>query len=73
MHNEQGDTMGIENAYLLMDYCPIDGKKLETVVPPVDPDDNIKRCIDHPLVLFPSNNVDGEQVMVFDPNRPARA
>jgi hypothetical protein len=53
-------------AYEQMNYCPIDGKQLTTV-------NGIKQCVDHPLVLFPSYvNDHGEQVMVFDPNRPGR-
>jgi hypothetical protein len=64
-----GDMMNNE-AYQMFMYCPMDGKKL---VMGVDfTNQEVMVCPDHPGTLYPSANVYGEQVMVFDPHQSAR-
>lgn len=57
------------NAYQQCNFCPECGRKLELVSTPID---DIKQCKDHPLALYPAMNEHGEQVMVYDPQRPKR-
>lgn len=56
-------------AYETFNFCPVCGEELKMVGTSID---DIKRCEDHPFVLYPSQNEHGEQVMVYDPNRPKR-
>lgn len=57
-------------AYETCNFCPACGREMKRIITTYD---DIKACEEHPLVLFPSQNEHGEQVMVYDPHRPDRA